>query len=207
MPKDPPDDYYALLGVVANVDDAELRRVWRQLALEHHPDRAGDASTLTFQRISVAYSVLSDPDARAAYDRWREASGAAPPKPAPRPKTKPSEPAPMEPLPPRAPGIRMGDLCGSLQQLLMRGVADYAPDHDDLIDLFLNAAEVAQGGMITISMRVEVKRGAEIVDELFAAWLAVRPGVKDGTILTPSAWLPGMVHPVYFRVRHRERKH
>lgn len=206
--RQPVDDYYALLGVVADVDEDELRRVWRKLALEHHPDRAGDAATPMFQRISVAYSVLSDPDARAAYDRWREANGHAkhPPTARPSPSADRSrrapEPAP-EPLPRRAPGIRLDRFWGSLQQLLMRGVADYAADDDNLIDLFLNAGEIAQGGMIRISMRVEVKRGAAVEEEVFSAWLAVKPDTKDGTILTPSAWLPGQVHPVYFRVRHR----
>ena len=187
----PPEDYYALLGVLADVTDDELRRVWRKLALEHHPDRAGAAATPMFQRISVAYSVLSDPTARAAYDRFCGVE----PRPVPRP------PQPEEPLPRRAPGVMLQRLCGSLQQLLMRGVADYAPDRDDLIDLFLDAEESAQGGMIRISMRVEVKTPTGLGEEVWSAWLAVKPGMKDGTNLTPSAWLPGMVHPVYFRVR------
>ena len=63
----PHDDYYALLGIEYGVDEDELKRAWRKLALEHHPDRAGADATLLFQRISVAYSVLSDPDARSAW--------------------------------------------------------------------------------------------------------------------------------------------
>jgi hypothetical protein len=45
--------------------------------------------------------------------------------------------------------------------------------------------------------------GMRTVEELFSAWLAVRPGVADGAVLTPSALLPGMVRPVSFRVRLR----
>jgi len=101
-------------------------------------------------------------------------------------------------------------LSAPLVALLARGVAQYADDGN--IDLFLEPAEVAEGGMITISMWVPVTcarcagRGCEhckqgSVDDLFAAWLAVRPGVADGTILTPSAWLPNMTQKVYFRVR------
>jgi hypothetical protein len=45
--------------------------------------------------------------------------------------------------------------------------------------------------------------GTGAVEELFSAWLAVPPGVADGTVLTPSAWLPGMLHRVYVRVRRR----
>jgi hypothetical protein len=59
--------------------------------------------------------------------------------------------------------------------------------------------------MIRISMRVEVRTATGLGEEVWSAWLAVKPDMKDGTILTPSAWLPGMVHPVYFRVRHLPR--
>jgi DnaJ-class molecular chaperone len=65
------DDYYALLGIDAEVGGAELRRAWRRLALCRHPDRAGPGATATFQELSEAYTVLSDPVARAAYDRRR----------------------------------------------------------------------------------------------------------------------------------------
>jgi hypothetical protein len=42
------------------------------------------------------------------------------------------------------------------------------------------------------------------IDELFSAWLAVRPGIADGALLAPSALLRGMVRPVSFRVRVRD---
>src|SRR3954466_7143006 len=80
-----PDDYYALLGVGTGADAEELRKAWRQLALRWHPDRAGDVAKATFQRISAAYTVLSDPIARAAYDRRRRAAepaGVSAPRPA-----------------------------------------------------------------------------------------------------------------------------
>ncbi len=187
----PTDDYYALLGIDLDADDDALKRAWRQLALEWHPDRAGAEATQMFQRISVAYTVLADPDARAAYDRWYEATM---PKSAQRKKSRPEPP-----LGPRAPSVMLDRLRGPLNSLLMRDVAEWVDS--SLIDLFLTAEEAAQGGMITISMRVPVRAGDAIVEDLFSAWLAVRPGVVDGTILTPSAWLKGMVEPVYFRVR------
>jgi DnaJ-class molecular chaperone len=80
----------------------------------------------------------------------------------------------------------------------------------------LNEVEVALGGMVEISLRVPVRcakcgavaaktcarcEGSGVGEELFSAWLAVRPGVADGTVLQPSAWLPGMLERVYFRVR------
>ncbi len=174
------DDYYALLGVEPTVTDDELRRVWRELALKWHPDRAGTDTTFIFQRLSAIYAVLSDPDARAAYDRWRN----------------PDAPAPLRG---RAPGVMLARLCAPLNALLARGVAQHAGE--GMIDLFVAPEEADEGGMITIAMRVPVRGGGE---EVFAAWLAVRPGVVDGTILTPSAWLPNMERPVYFRVRRRD---
>jgi hypothetical protein len=105
-------------------------------------------------------------------------------------------------------------LCGPLNALLGRRVARHAGD--DVIELVLDAEEAAHGGMVTISMRVLVHcptcatrpdascatcGGQRTVEDLFAAWLAIRPGVADGTTVTPSASLPGMVRPVTFRVR------
>lgn len=181
-------DLYALLGVSASADDAELRRAWRRLALQLHPDVAGDEMTARFQRIAEAYGVLSDPAARAAYDRSR---GSAAPEPQ---------------LGRRAPGQMLRRVCAPLNALFARGVASLAAD--GVIDLFLEPDEVAEGGMVTISMRVLLRcepcarcGGTGTVEDLFAAWLAVRPGVTDGTVLTPSARLPGMMRPVLFRVR------
>ena len=71
MPTDWKPDYYALLGVGPEIACAELRLVWRRLANRWHPDHAGHSATATFQNISAAYKVLSDPAARAAYDRRR----------------------------------------------------------------------------------------------------------------------------------------
>ena len=107
--------------------------------------------------------------------------------------------------PRRAPGVMLQRVCGSLQQLLARGVADYATDRADVIELFLQPDEIAHGGMIAISMRVDVRTLDGVRDELFSAWLAVRPDVNEGTLLTPSAWLPDMLRPIYFRVRAARR--
>ena len=113
-----------------------------------------------------------------------------------------------------APAVVLRRLSGPLNALLACGVA--REFQDGVIDLVLNEQEGADGGMITISMRVPIrcpdcgggavalcaKCGAKgTVDELFSAWLAVRPGIPDGTVLHPSALLPGMVRPVSFRVR------
>ena len=110
-------------------------------------------------------------------------------------------------------------LCGPLASLLACGVARL--DEPGFITLVLSNTEAAQGGMVSVSLRVELWcpacganhstaqaqsarcarcGGARIVEELYSAWLAVPPDVTSGEVLTPSAELPGMVEPVRFRV-------
>ncbi len=65
-------DYYEVLGVPRDADAAELKRVYRKLAVENHPDRnPGDAQAeARFKEASEAYQVLSDSEKRAMYDRF-----------------------------------------------------------------------------------------------------------------------------------------
>jgi molecular chaperone DnaJ len=212
MPSPPDDDYYALLGVHEGVDGKELRRAWRRLVLRWHPDQAGDGATATFQQLSAAYAVLSDPIARAAYDRRRRAArprGASAPRSAAT-----TSPSPQAARPP-APAIPLWRLSGPLASLIACGAARL--DEPGFITLVFREDEAAQGGMVTVSLHVELwcpdcaaqERsiecmrcgGRRMVRELFSAWLAVPPGVTAGEVLAPTVELPGMVTPVRFRVR------
>lgn len=215
MPVAPHEDYYAVLGVHAGANDEELRRAWRTLAAQYHPDRAGLGATPFFQRLSCAYEILSNPVARARYDRKRGHTSRAPTT---TPKAQP-QPATTKPSRPEVPGVMLSRLSGSIVSLVARGAAHF--DEPGYITLVFNQAEAAQGGMITISMRVDVWcptcaatkprpptgcarcEGKGTVEELFSAWLAVPPGVTTGEMLTPSVELPGMVEPVRFRVQVR----
>lgn len=66
-------DFYAVLGVGKDVSDADLKKTYRKLARQYHPDsNPGDAKAETrFKEISEAYSVLSDAELRAEYDQIR----------------------------------------------------------------------------------------------------------------------------------------
>ena len=61
-------DLYKTLGVTKNTNEAELKKAYRKLAMEHHPDKGGDADK--FAQINNAYETLKDPQKRAAYDRY-----------------------------------------------------------------------------------------------------------------------------------------
>ena len=72
-------DFYKILGVSKDVSEAELKKVYRKLAREFHPDaNPGDAKAEErFKDISEAYSVLSDKEQRKEYDAIRAMGGGA----------------------------------------------------------------------------------------------------------------------------------
>src|SRR5512138_2793029 len=67
-------DYYEVLGVPKTASTEDLKSAFRRLARQYHPDvnKSPDAEE-RFKEINEAYAVLSDPDKRAAYDRYGHA--------------------------------------------------------------------------------------------------------------------------------------
>jgi len=59
-------DYYAILGVSKQATDSEIKKAYRKLASQHHPDRGGDSER--FKQIQEAYDTLSNAQTRAEYD-------------------------------------------------------------------------------------------------------------------------------------------
>jgi molecular chaperone DnaJ len=165
-------DHYALLGVGRAAGPAELRRAFRTLALRHHPDRAGVASTEIFQRIAEAYAVLSDPMRRARYDNGFPLAdrGGAPAQTGVKPGGVHDPAAATDAGQYEGPGGRIGwrrvrvravpagpwleHLSGSLEGLLARGQAVRAGD--GIVDLMVDPETARTGGHAAIDAAASI---------------------------------------------------
>ena len=67
----PKRDYYEVLGVSKSASADEIKKAFRRLAVEHHPDRGGDEAK--FKEINEAYEVLKDESKRKRYDQFGHA--------------------------------------------------------------------------------------------------------------------------------------
>ncbi|KAL9940377.1 hypothetical protein V8E36_001082 [Tilletia maclaganii] len=80
-------ELYDLLGIAPEATEQEIKQAFRKQSLVHHPDKnpGDEGASARFQEISAAYETLSDPDARAAYDRYGIAGGGDGPGRGPNP--------------------------------------------------------------------------------------------------------------------------
>ena len=69
-------DYYELLGVSRTASADDIKKAFRKLAMQHHPDRnpGSKESERKFKDVNHAYDILKDPEKRAAYDRFGAAA-------------------------------------------------------------------------------------------------------------------------------------
>src|SRR5438067_8238049 len=68
-------DYYEWLGVVRTASDDDIKKAYRKLALQYHPDRNNaPEATERFKEATEAYQVLSDSEKRSMYDRFGHAA-------------------------------------------------------------------------------------------------------------------------------------
>lgn len=73
-------DYYHILGVARGASEEEIKKAYRRLAHEHHPDKPG-GSEAKFKELNEAYQVLSNKEKRSQYDRFGRVSEGAGPAP------------------------------------------------------------------------------------------------------------------------------
>ena len=208
----PLTDLYEVLGVSPAATSAELRRAYRRLALQHHPDRAGPASAPRFAEIAEAYRMLSDPTARTAYDAHRfERAGFAP-------TAHPGD------LRDDGRGWNVGRnnwsaswrraivdilsrVSGPLDALVAAGKA--AIDRDGVVELRLLAVEAASGGTALLTMPLAVPcptcggvarpggvwcRRCEYAGEVTApveVQVRIPPAARDGAMTVGTSTLGG----------------
>jgi molecular chaperone DnaJ len=221
-------DYYAVLGVQRTVGASQLRRTYRLLALQFHPDRAGIQSTEVFQRITEAYRVLSDAAAREAYDeRLRAAETLRFGRRGGQPADDVREGDAYGPggkitwRRGRRESHRVDDLidrlCGPLDGLIERKVARHAAD--GMLELLLEAHEAAAGGTAAIDTAVDVvcptcyggARAGELwcarcdyagtTREIVTVCIPIPPEVGDGAAFMVATDPAGRAQPLRVRIR------
>jgi molecular chaperone DnaJ len=71
-------DYYSILGVERNATQEQIKKAYRKLAIQYHPDKAGEdkAAEEKFKEVAEAYEVLSDETKKSNYDNYGNAKGA-----------------------------------------------------------------------------------------------------------------------------------
>ena len=71
------EDLYQILGVPRDASQADIKKAYRKLAIQYHPDnnKGNEEAETTFKKINAAYEVLSDPDKRARYDQFGSIDG------------------------------------------------------------------------------------------------------------------------------------
>jgi DnaJ-class molecular chaperone len=201
-------DYYAVLGVPRNESPQGIRSAFHDLALRHHPDRAGPEGTPAFRDVVEAYRVLSDPALRRDHDatlrrRARPERSAAPRPAAARGGLVARDPfhAPSSPRP--SPGARIDRI---LHDLLGAGPARGERAEPLLCDVVLSRDEAMRGGVLPIRIPVVAPcpacHGArsvagfrcracdargDVLDERIVP-LEIPPRTRPGTVLeTPLA--------------------
>ena len=73
-------DYHDILNVSKDASDEEIKKAYRRLALQYHPDRNPDNKEAeeTFKAINEAYEILGDPDKRMRYERYGSVDDSGP---------------------------------------------------------------------------------------------------------------------------------
>lgn len=169
-------DFYTVLGVGKTASADEIKRAYRKLASQHHPDKGGD--TKKFQEVEEAYRTLGDPAKRAQYD------------------------APQATSMNFGPGSNPFDLDAIFQMFGARpqgpGFGQQAANRSSRISLWISLQDVATGGARVIALGTS--QGQINVE------INIPPGLDDGdTIRYAQAGPGGTDLIITFRVRSDDK--
>ncbi|MGQ9735964.1 MAG: DnaJ C-terminal domain-containing protein [Thermaceae bacterium] len=149
-------DYYAILGVQRNATQEEIKRAYKRLARQYHPDvNKSPEAEEKFKEINEAYAVLSDPEKRRIYDQYGTAQAPPPPPPGGW----------------DFPGFDVEDFSDFFQSLFGGGLFGGRRGRTIRVELPLSLEEAYRGGPRTVE-----SRGRRIPVE-------IPPGVEDGAVL------------------------
>ena len=166
-------DHYTTLGVARDASPEDIKRAYRRLASQHHPDKGGD--TKKFQEVQTAYDTLSDPAKRAAYDN--------PARPFEFPDFGGGNPS----------GVNIHDLFGMFGQGF--GTFQHHPRRTHVrMNLVISLRDVAEGGRRTVS--VSSSQGQSTIE------ITIPPGINDNDNVHYDGLAPGGQDLVVcFRIR------
>ncbi len=163
-------NYYAVLGVALQASQEEIKKAYRKLALQFHPDRnRGDRQAEhKIREVNAAYEILGDPEARKTYDRLRLGYVE------PMVHRQDMEPEPDESVSPSVVLQRMEDTLReeSRKQLFMVLMRNTQKIKEEL-EIIRERAIRAQG-YDTFLEKVVMQRGKEVLDELVSDELKQR---------------------------------
>lgn len=170
-------DYYVILGIAPSESLSGIRKAFRRLVKDLHPDRVGPEGTSRFQDITEAYQVLSDPEKRAEYHRTVNLEPPSVPHKA-APTERPAGPQPEPLLSEPCSLIRdFGTVRPSLEELYDRiarnftGIGVPKGEHPEglNVEIILSPEEAARGG--TASFDVPVFHPCPYCGGAGEAWL------------------------------------
>ena len=159
-------DYYATLGVAKTATADEIKRAFRKLASQHHPDKGGD--TQKFQAIQEAYATLGDEQKRAEYDN-------------PRPQFSGFHGQPG--------GVNINDIFGQMfggqfqHTPFGQGFAQHPRRSHVRMTLWITLLDVATGGRRTVSLGTQAGVSAVEID--------IPLGINDGDNVQYGGIAPG----------------
>ena len=165
-------DYYAVLGVVLQASQDEIKKAYRALALQYHPDRnrGNRQAEQKIREVNAAYEILGDPDARKTYDRMRLGYV----EPMVHRRDRDPEPEPEESISPSVVLQRMEETLReeSRKQLFMVLIRNTQKIKEELG--IIRERVIRAQGYDTFLEKIVIQRGREVLEELVSVELKQR---------------------------------